>query len=86
MAKNYVGKYFIDKRGGVAYECVAQIRAPLYIVLIEYLMESKTYKMIVHNEEDIEEYLEENEYIESLYFNKEDDNYIRALQKIRGDE
>ena len=85
MAKTYVGKYFIDKRGSIAYECVAQIRAPLYIVLIEYLMESKTYKIIVYNEEEIEKYLEENKYIESLYFNKEDNNYIRALQEIRGE-
>lgn len=85
MAKNYVGKYFIDKRGGTAYECVAQIRRPLYIVLIKYSMESKTYRIIVYNEEDIEKYLEENEYIESLYFNKEDNNYIRALQEIRGE-
>lgn len=83
--KSYVGKYFIDKRGGIAYECVAQIHTPLYIVLIEYLMESKTYKIVVYNEEETEKYLEENEYIESLYFNKEDDNYIRALQEIRGE-
>lgn len=84
MAKDYVGKYFIDKRGKMAYECVAQIRKPLYVVLIGYSMENKTYKIIVYNEEEIEKYLEENEYIESLYFNKEDSNYIRALQEIRG--
>lgn len=86
MDKNYLGKYFIDKNRKLAYECLAQLRRPLYIVLLSYSMENKTYKIIVYNEEEIEKHLEENEYIGSMYFNKEDSNYISALNEIKGDK
>lgn len=87
MDKEYVGKYF--SLYGSVYKCIKQECG--YLIIIRYETGHRAYSFDVISELEVKKFLEEGKMVEDkdmeyLYFDENDENYIRFFRKESGDE